>query len=271
MPWDDLPRIHASQLADDPDYWIRGYFKESHRKDEVMYRRDFDELRRRDIALLALGDVAGRQVLDVACGSGLYTVLLAMMGARVSGQDISESSVAMAAGALRRHGLGAELRVGDAMALQFESGLFDGVISGDFVEHITAEQKARFFAEVYRVLRPGGTFVVKTPNRTYLRAVVWAKRAAAVARFRSPAAIHVEHTRGNPDFEHHGLASYSTLRRLLEGAMFHEPVFITQPLSKRPLGFAAQHHLPRLPLLWPFFNRDLVVRTRKPLGLGYFP
>jgi hypothetical protein len=53
--------------------------------------------------------------------------------------------------------------------------------------------------------------------------------------------------------------------------MFHEPVFITQPLSKRPLTFAAQHRLPRLPLLWPLFNRDLILRARKPIGLGFFP
>jgi hypothetical protein len=53
--------------------------------------------------------------------------------------------------------------------------------------------------------------------------------------------------------------------------MFHEPEFITQPLSKKPLPFAAQYALPRVPLLWPAFNRDLIARARKPIGLGFFP
>jgi 2-polyprenyl-3-methyl-5-hydroxy-6-metoxy-1,4-benzoquinol methylase len=270
MPWDDLPRIHVSQLQDDPDYWIRGYFKDSHRRDETSYRRDFDELRRRDLALLALGDVAGRRVLDVACGSGLYTLLLALAGAKVAGQDIASESVAMAEEALSRHGLSGDLKVGDAMKLLFEDRSFDAVISGDFVEHIDLRQKATFLSEVYRVLKPGGIFVVKTPNLTYLTAVVWAKRVYAVSRLRRPS-IHIEHTRGNPDFEHHGLIGYATLRRLLAEAMFHEPVFITQPLSKRPLPFEAQYRLPRLPIFWPMFNRDLIALARKPIGLGFFP
>lgn len=270
MAWDDLPRADFAEFANDPDYWIRGYFKESHRQDETRYRRDFDEMRRRDLALLALGDIAGKRVLDVACGSGLYAVLLGLLGANVSGQDISPSSVKMANDALARHDLRGDLKVGDAMALLFENNSFDAVISGDFVEHITSSQKATFFSEVHRVLRPGGVFVVKTPNLTYLKTVVWAKRVRAAIRLRQPLAIHVEHTRGNPDSDHHGLVTHSILRRMLIDAMFHEPVFITQPLSKKPLPPMLQYNLPRLPLLWPAFNRDLILLARKSIALVSF-
>jgi 2-polyprenyl-3-methyl-5-hydroxy-6-metoxy-1,4-benzoquinol methylase len=271
MAWDDLPGADASDLARDPDYWIRGYFKESHRKDNTCYRRDLDEVRRRDLALYALGEVRGRKVLDVACGSGLYALLLARMGAEVSGQDISASSVQLAHDALARHHLRGDLKVGDAMEILFADDSFDGVISGDFVEHITTSQKARFFQEVNRVLRPGGVFVVKTPNLTYLKTVVWAKRALAALRLRNPVAIHVEHTRDNPDREHHGLATHAILRGLLVDAMFHEPVFVHQPLSKKPLPRFLQYTLPRVPLVWPAFNRDLIFAARKSIGLGLFP
>lgn len=115
-----------------------------------LYKRDFDELRRRDLALFALGDVRGKAVLDVACGSGLHLVL-AKMGAFASGQDISEESVNDARWR-SRGSLDASLRVGTATGLLFDDASFDGAISGDFVEHISISEKPTFFAEIYRVL-----------------------------------------------------------------------------------------------------------------------
>ena len=85
MPgWDELPELSHSELSTVSDRWFRGYFPASHRMDETVWRRDYDELQRRDLFLFALGEVQGKTVLDVACGSGLYLVLLAMMGATVS-------------------------------------------------------------------------------------------------------------------------------------------------------------------------------------------
>ncbi len=269
--WDSTPLKPWKDLADDPDYWFRGYFHTARIAWDGTYRRDFDELRRRDLALFALGDVRDRAILDVACGSGLYMVVLAKMGALVSGQDISEQATTEAQAALERHGLQGSLRVGTATRLLFEDASLDGVISGDFVEHISRDEKRTFFSEVYRVLRPGGTFVIKTPNLIYLRLTNLLKRMAALVRGRSPLGIHIEHTRNNPDNQHHGLTTYNELSRMLREQLFHSPQLTFQPLSKRPLPQYWQETLPTLPILWRLFNRDLIVSSRKSLLCGHFP
>ena len=267
--WDDCPRAPVDEVRRDPDSWFRGYFLVSHGRDETAYRRDLDELRRRDLFLFSVGDVTGKHVLDVACGSGLYLTLLALMGARVSGQDISADAIAVAKQTLERFALAGRVEVGDATRLLFDDNSFDAVVSGDFIEHITEEQKRLFFAEVFRVLKPGGVFSIKTPNLTYLRLSLALKRLAAIARFRSPR-IWIEHTRGNPDYEHHGLTTYRRLRGALLETLFHQPAFVIQPLSKPGVPRGLQHILPTLPVLWPLFNCHLIVVARKPLGLGYF-
>jgi 2-polyprenyl-3-methyl-5-hydroxy-6-metoxy-1,4-benzoquinol methylase len=261
MPsWDEVLRATTDEIARDPDAWFRGYFRQSHDAGETVWRRDLDELRCRDLFLLALGNVKGQAILDVACGIGLFMVPLGLMGATVSGQDLSGDAVGQAQKALLRHGLSGCLKVGDATRLQFDD---------DFVEHITDEQKRQFFAEVFRVLRPGGVFAIKTPNLSYLRLSVMLKRLAAVATGRSPK-IYILHTHGNPDNEHHGLTTYRRVRKALLQTRFHEPTFVSHPLGKRRLPSRLQYLLPRLPVLGPLFNQHLLVVARKPIFLGYF-
>jgi ubiquinone/menaquinone biosynthesis C-methylase UbiE len=266
--WEATPPLSRDELP--PDAWFRGYFAtEDHL--EGPWRKDLGELRQRDAALFALGEVSGRRVLDVACGGGLYLVVLAMMGAEVAGQDLSEDRIDQARHALIRHGLTGELVPGDATRLHFDNDRFDAIISGDFLEHISLAQKRRFLGEAYRVLRPGGLLVLKTPNLSYLRVSVWFRRMRALLAGRSPFGVHIAHTRGNPDFEHHGLMTRGQLERLLAEYPFHEVEFLTQPLAKPPLPRWLQKTLPRLPLAGTLFDRDIIARTRKSLFLGYFP
>ncbi|MBN1255242.1 MAG: methyltransferase domain-containing protein [Deltaproteobacteria bacterium] len=48
--------------------------------------------------------------------------------------------------------------------LPFKDNFFDKVVTVDFIEHITFEDKKLFFVEIYRVLKSGGTAVIFTPN-----------------------------------------------------------------------------------------------------------
>lgn len=265
--WDNRP------ILDSPpeNAWLRGCFHTSHENWDGRWLRDLDELRRRDLALFALGDVRGKTVLDVACGSGLYMVVLGFMGASVAGQDLSSSAIAEAREALTRYGLSGKLQTGDAAQLLFQSSTFDAVFSADFVEHISFDLKRAFLKEVFRVLKPGGVLVVKTPNLHYLKASTWLKRAAAVLRGRSPLGIHIQHTRDNPDNEHHGLTTHAELRELVLSSMFHSPSFVRQPFSRKPLPRALQEWPAAAPFLWRVFSRDLILAARKPIFLGYFP
>lgn len=257
----------------DADAWFRGYFPASKapRWDGVTWRRNFRELWLRDAAVFCLGDVAGKDILDVACGGGLYMVVLAKLRARVCGQDISPDAVAEAEKTLARHSVAGVVKVGNATRLLFEDRSFDAVFSGDFIEHIALAEKRLFIAEVFRVLKPGGVFVIKTPNLTYLRTSVRLERLLALCHGRSPRSIHIAHTRNNPDTQHYGLITHARLRALLLERMFHSMEFTREPLSREHIPEWLRSSLAELPLLWRVFNEQIIVRARKPLFYGLFP
>jgi malonyl-CoA O-methyltransferase len=93
--------------------------------------------------------VAGRRVLDLACGSGRYTQLLAAAGAEVVALDFSPAM-------LRRAPPGGRV-CASMMRQPFAAAAFDVVISGLAIGH-TADL-AGWMAETARVLRPGGTLL----------------------------------------------------------------------------------------------------------------
>src|SRR3954466_14039178 len=75
--------------------------------------------------LAMLPDVAGLAGLDIGCGEGHNTRLLARRGARVVGIDIAETFIAYARGAEAEEPLGIDYRVGSAVALPFDDRSFD--------------------------------------------------------------------------------------------------------------------------------------------------
>ena len=102
----------------------------------------------------------GREVLDVACGVGYGTAVLAKAAARVVGGDIDAASIAYARE--RYGGSNVEFAVLDATALPFEDSTFDAVCSFETIEHL--QKPEAFVGEASRVLRPTGTFLVSTPR-----------------------------------------------------------------------------------------------------------
>jgi len=100
----------------------------------------------------AAGVGPGQHVIDVGCGSGALTVVLAeIAGAEnVAGVDPSEPFVAEA----RTRVPGADLRVGPAESLPFEDATFDASLS-QLVFHFVQDPAASV-AEMRRVTRPGG-------------------------------------------------------------------------------------------------------------------
>jgi SAM-dependent methyltransferase len=102
--------------------------------------------------------VVGSQVLEVSCGrgGGAFFVKGAFQPAEYTGVDLSEENVRMAT---ERFGgtEGLEFRQGNAEDLPFESASFDAVLNVE-ASHLYPNP-GRFFAEVARVLRPGGLFL----------------------------------------------------------------------------------------------------------------
>lgn len=111
----------------------------------------------------------GLRVLDIACGRGEVPAFVRNAGGWSVGLDFSRDVLAIAR-ELRDTGGAPQgamhLVEGDAARLPFADGSFDRVAMLDIVEHLTPGQLAAMFADVRRVLAPGGYAVIHTlPNR----------------------------------------------------------------------------------------------------------
>jgi ubiquinone/menaquinone biosynthesis C-methylase UbiE len=107
-------------------------------------------------AIMSLaGDVTGRRVLDVGCGSGPIAAKLRDQGATVTGLD---SSAGMLELARRRLGPDTDLHLADlAGPLPFPDSTFDDVIAALVLHYL--EDWTRPLAELRRVLKPGGRLI----------------------------------------------------------------------------------------------------------------
>lgn len=101
----------------------------------------------------------GQQVLEVGCGIGTVVWRLVEKGFHVVGTDLSQTAI--------HYGLekypGLNLQTAEAEKLPFEDNSFDCVISFDLFEHVEAIDD--HVAEVGRVLRAGGHYLLGTPNK----------------------------------------------------------------------------------------------------------
>lgn len=102
-------------------------------------------------------DLGGKKILDVGCGlGGLDQVLLTLGAGHVTGVDVVPLIVEMAQERIRRAGLGnrIEIKLVEPGPLPFADASFDLVFGKDAWLHIP--DKAAHFAEIRRVLKPGG-------------------------------------------------------------------------------------------------------------------
>ncbi len=97
---------------------------------------------------------AGHQVLDVGCGPGHLASLLSDQGRSVVGVDKDPVQVRIAA----RNHPDLAFRVAPAEALPFSDESFDLVMTTESFHHWSKPEGG--LAETFRVLRPGGTFLV---------------------------------------------------------------------------------------------------------------
>jgi SAM-dependent methyltransferase len=111
--------------------------------------------------------VPQRSVLDLACGSGIYTRVLKEAGAkRVVGIDISEEQIKIARRTEMNNPLGIEYFVGDAGTYDFvKRGSFDVVTAVFLLEYASSrEGLQQICRNVYLALRAGGIFITIIDN-----------------------------------------------------------------------------------------------------------
>lgn len=121
-----------------------------------------------------LPDVRGLSGLDIGCGEGHNTRLLAGRGARVTAIDISDVFIRYAKEEEERAPLRIEYRVASAVALPFDDATFDFAVG--FMSLMDMPETELVLAEAHRVLKPGGflQFSIEhpcfaTPHRRNLR------------------------------------------------------------------------------------------------------
>lgn len=133
-------RFDAAYSADTPPPWEIG-------KPQPVFAR-----------LAAGGQVRGR-VLDAGCGTGEQALLFAQHGCDVLGIDMVPRAIELArAKAAARH-VRADFRVHDALRLH-ELGTFDHILDCGLLHVFEDAERARYVAELARVLRPGGRYHV---------------------------------------------------------------------------------------------------------------
>lgn len=125
--------------------------------------------REKQAVLDALGQIEGEDILEIACGTGRFTVMLAERGADVAGIDISGAMLSIGrenarAAAVADH---LEFTRGDAGRLPFPDNAFDAVFAVRFF-HL-ADTPAAFLSEMARVARE--TVFFDTFNATSARSV----------------------------------------------------------------------------------------------------
>jgi O-antigen biosynthesis protein len=109
----------------------------------------------------------GRRVLDLGCGEGYGSALLATRASSVVGVDADARAIAHAVATYRAENLGFAATSADDLSA-FDVGSFDLVVCFEMIEHVEAQE--RVVAEARRVLGPDGLFVCSTPERNAYRA-----------------------------------------------------------------------------------------------------
>jgi SAM-dependent methyltransferase len=111
-------------------------------------------------AIAKLGRLRGLRVLDFGCGHAMASVIMARLGARVTGFDLSQGYLAEARRRAAHNRVQLDLLMADGNRLPFASGSFDRIWGNAILHHLDLATAA---SEIARVLAPGGTAVFCEP------------------------------------------------------------------------------------------------------------
>lgn len=113
--------------------------------------------------LLPFANLSGARVLEIGCGMGLHSELLARAGAKLSAVDLSPTSIEATTRRFALKGLEADIRLADAERLPFDPASFDFIWSWGVIHH--SSRTGRIVREIARVLDPRGETRVMVYNR----------------------------------------------------------------------------------------------------------
>lgn len=256
--------------------WLRGYFVTTTNDTNKIaensgWQKNIDFLRLRDAALHKLDVRKDEVVLDLGCADGCTMTYCGLQGAEVYGVDLDPKGVDYANNLLEEFNLKGKAVCTNAAETGFPDNHFDKVISSDFFEHVTDEDKVLILKEVIRILKPGQPIVIKTPNLNYLKLSLRFKQLKGLLKLQNPAKFVIPHTPGTDDPQHIGLADRRSFAKCLENAGFLNRQFFYAPLRRFGSSYSIELLSTEMPFARDFLCEDLFCIAWKPIVMSHFP
>lgn len=110
--------------------------------------------------------IAGKKILDVGCGSGIFMLDFIKKGAQVTGIDYSQKMIDMASDLLKQYKVPKTrylLKKANATKLPFKDNSFDMVLATGLADYLTDIEDQKFLKESARVLKKNGMIIVGFP------------------------------------------------------------------------------------------------------------
>jgi ubiquinone/menaquinone biosynthesis C-methylase UbiE len=116
-----------------------------------------------------LPPLEGRAFLDIGCGMGTFAIEAAKKGATSTGLDMMPQALSAARRvALKEHATTAHFVQGDAVRMPLPDSSIDVALAADLTEHLDDTTLDGMLRATARVLRPGGTLVLYTPESSHI-------------------------------------------------------------------------------------------------------
>ena len=255
-----------------PELYTEDYFLRACEGYEEFSESQGERLSRRLSAAFAIAAVRpGLKVLDVGCGRGEILRHCARLGADAFGIDYAPVAIEMSARLVAAERDGQQAAPGkigvsqaDAKRLPFPTAYFDRVLMFDVVEHLFPWELDQSLAEIRRVLKPGGAFIVHTaPNVWYDRyaypLVRLVRTLAGQGNHypKNPRALNVS---ANVDVHVNEQSQWSLQRALQQAGFRQVKAWLASPPQNRqenPLFAGARWVLFGLPPFRYFFEREV--------------
>lgn len=187
----------------------------------------------------------GDRIIDLGCGPGVVAEFLAQHGAEVHGVDLHPKAVA-AARKLNEGNPRVSFQVGDASHLpELAEASFEKAVSCDVTEHCGYDVMLGIFREAHRLLKPGGTYFIYTPNPRH-----WIEKLKAWGIMK-----------GDPT--HTGLRTGKVIAEALRGTGFEIDQHPTSS-SMFPVINSLERLWRKQPLLPELANYRVILLARKP-------
>lgn len=120
-----------------------------------------ERIRRRVLAELGPpGEIEGKDVLELFCGTATFSLMAAKLGAHVTGMDLSRGMLKVARQKSLKECIRLDLVMADSAALPVRDNAFDAVIMSLGMHEVTADDAKRVVREVHRVLKQRGRALI---------------------------------------------------------------------------------------------------------------